>query len=100
MRGNEGYLDELLRSLGPPSPKYIVKSTIDELRVSPHWQVHRSSKASQERGKEDGGKGFLAGPAYALQGGRLDECGQGVQVVGVSRWRSPRVRVCGSVLTA
>jgi hypothetical protein len=38
---------------------------------------HRPSKASEEGGKEDGGKYFLAGPAYVLQEDRLDESGQG-----------------------
>ena len=60
VRGNDSYLDGLLKSLDPP--KHIVESTMHELQVAPH----RPSKASEERGKEDGGNDLLAGPAYAL----------------------------------
>ena len=55
-----------------------------ELQIAPH----RPSKASEERGKEDGGKDFLAGPAYALQEDRLDESGQ---AAGQSTAPLPRV---------
>jgi len=44
-----------------------------QLQIAPH----RPSKPSEERGKEDGRKDFLAGPAYALQEDHLDESGQG-----------------------
>jgi hypothetical protein len=43
-----------------------------ELQIAPH----RPCKSSEERGKEDGRKDFLAGPPYALQEGRLNESGQ------------------------
>jgi hypothetical protein len=80
-RGNDAYLDGLLKSLDVP--KHIVEPIVHALQIAPHGP----RKASNERGKEDGGKNILVRPAYELEENCFDESGHGASVDSACRER-------------
>ena len=73
-RGNDAYLDGLLKSFD--LPKHIVEPTVHALQIAPHGP----RKTSKERGKENGGKDILVRPSYELEENCFDESGHGASV--------------------